>query len=148
MRGTICGFVLLLSLAAPVAPQNPAADSIPSMITALEYSWNQAAEHRDTKALDMLLDDSLVIVTRGGKFMSKAEYLALLKIPALDTQQQGTESMTVMVYDHSAIFRAAYRATGVNNGKPFSIRGWAVDTWVNRNGHWVCVASQGIPMSQ
>jgi ketosteroid isomerase-like protein len=148
MRATICGFALLLSLAPLAAPQDPEAQATSTLIIALEYAWNQAAEHKDTKALDALLDDSLAMIDPGGNFMSKAGYMAAVNAPALDTQLQVTESMTVAVYDHRAIFRYVFRNKGVNKGKPYSVRGRGADVWVNRKGRWVCVASQVTPISQ
>jgi hypothetical protein len=142
MRATICGFALLLSLAPPAAPQNPEAQDTSTLVIALEFAWNQAAMHKDAKALDTLLDDSFASINPQGSFLTKTGYIA--RDTTLDStpQLQVTESMTVVVYDHSAIFRAIFRVAGVWHGKPYSVRGRCADTWVNRSGRWVCVASQ------
>ena len=143
MRAMICGFALLLGLALPSAAQNPDSQAVSSMIIALEFAWNQAAMHKDAKALDALLDDSFASIDPQGVLLGKTGYVARdTRAQDYTPQLQVTESMTVVVYDHSAIFRSIFRVAGVQNGKPYSVRGRCVDTWVNRSGRWVCVASQ------
>ncbi len=47
-----------------------------SKIVALEQAWNQAYKSADTKALDSLLDDGIVLVNDDGSVQTKAEFLA------------------------------------------------------------------------
>ena len=50
--------------------------------------------------------------------------------------------MSARVYGGTAIVIGIYRVKGVDKGKPYQRSGRFTDTWVNRNGLWVCVASQ------
>jgi hypothetical protein len=40
-----------------------------------------------------------------------------------------------------------YREQGVRNGKAYVLRDRFVDTWVERSGSWICVASQSTLMT-
>jgi ketosteroid isomerase-like protein len=135
-------FLLIGLLPAP-AGQGPAqVDAERTKILALENAWNQAEEHKDVKALEELLDASLVYVDYDGSMMDKAQFIASIKAPALHPEQIVNESMTAHVYGENAVVTGVYREKGEKNGKPYSRRGRFTDTWVYLHGTWVCVASQ------
>jgi hypothetical protein len=50
--------------------------------------------------------------------------------------------MSARVYGDSAVVTGVYRVRGTDNGKTYLRRGRFTDTWISRNGTWVCVASQ------
>jgi len=112
-----------------------------SRIIALENAWSRAAEGKDLKALDTLLDDDFVYVTPDGRLMTKAAVLADVK--GSNVQQFVTEGMTAHLYGDVAIVTGMFKMKGVENGKTFLRRGRFTDTWVYRSGAWACVASQG-----
>jgi len=134
--------VLSLFLLVWAVPQAQRPDSEQTKILALENAWNQAEEHKDIKALDSLLDSTLVYVDYDGSMMDKAQFIESIKAPSLHPEQIVNESMTAHVYGDSAVVTGVYREKGQKNGKPYSRRGRFTDTWVYRDGTWVCVASQ------
>jgi hypothetical protein len=129
------------SAAAP-AQASARADAGQTKILALENAWNQAEEHKDVKALDALLDATLVYVDYDGSVMNKKQFMDSVKAPALHPEQIVNESMTAQVYGDSAVVTGVYHEKGVRNGKPYLRRGRFTDTWVFHNSTWVCVASQ------
>ena len=129
----------------PQAPQQESAAQ--TKILALENAWNQAEEHKDVKALESLLDATLVYVDYDGSIMDKAQFIASIKAPSLHPEQIVNESMTAHVYGDSAIVTGVYREKGARNGKPYSRHGRFTDAWVLQRGTWVCVASQSTLMS-
>lgn len=134
---------LLLLLPVQSLPQTPTpANAEKSKILALENAWNQAEEHKDVKALDMLLHPDLVYVDYDGSIMTKAQFIASVKAPALHPEQIVNGSMAAHVFGASAVVTGIYREKGVNNGKPYLRRGRFTDTWVYQNGIWSCVVSQ------
>jgi ketosteroid isomerase-like protein len=140
--------VMLLLWPVALAAQSAAQLSAEqTRILALENAWNQAEEHKDIKALDALLDSTLVYVDYDGSMMDKAAFIASVKAPALHPEQIVNESMTAQVYGDSAVVTGVYREKGTKNGKPYSRRGRFTDTWVSQNGTWVCVASQSTLMA-
>jgi ketosteroid isomerase-like protein len=121
-------------------------DARQSIIVALENAWNHAAQGKDVKALDRLLADELIYIEYNGTEMSKAQYLTSVTAPALHFDHIGSESMKVQSYGNSAVVVGIYREKGVENSKPYLRRERFVDTWISRNGVWVCVASQSTLM--
>lgn len=125
-----------------VAAQESELTAAQSKIIAIENAWNQAEERKDAKALDAILDNSLVYTDYDGTMLTKPDFLASVKAPARQPQQQVTESMNARVYGDSAVVTGVYRVKGSEKGKPYLRRGRFTDTWISRNGMWVCVASQ------
>ena len=58
-----------------LAAQNSSPDSQEVRILALEAAWNRAEQQKDTRALDLLLADSLSYIDYDGTVMDKAEFL-------------------------------------------------------------------------
>ena len=78
-----CGIlVILLSLAGAASLAQTADQATKSKIAALEQLWNQAYKSADTKALDSILDDAIVLVNDDGSVQTKAEFLASVKSSA------------------------------------------------------------------
>jgi ketosteroid isomerase-like protein len=138
----LLSLLLLLWPAALPAQSTTQLSAEQTRILALENAWNQAEESKDIKALDALLDSTLVYVDYDGSMMDKAAFIASVKAPSLHPEQIVNESMTAHVYGDSAVVTGVYREKGTKNGKPYSRRGRFTDTWVYQNGTWVCVASQ------
>src|SRR5579864_5501051 len=80
---------------------------IQGKINALEQLWNQAYKSGDTKALDSILDDSIVLVNDDGSMQSKSEFLSSVKSsnlqPSAQQQLVAPESLNVNVYGNVAI---------------------------------------------
>lgn len=140
MRVLLC--LLLVVLMRPTASPQEQPDAEQTRILALENAWNQAEEHKDIKALDSLLDSTLVYIDYDGSLMDKAQFIASVKAPALHPEQIVNESMTAHVYGNSAVVTGVYHEKGERSGKPYLRRGRFTDTWVLAQGTWVCVASQ------
>jgi len=143
MRAMACGITLLFTASLLVAAQDQADSAANrSRIIAFENAWNQAEERKDSKALDALLDNSLVYTDYDGTLKTKSNFLASVKAPGHSPEQQVTESMDAHVYGESAVVTGVYRVKGMDKGKPYQRRGRFTDTWIRQNGTWVCVASQ------
>jgi len=138
--------IVLLCAMALVAPGQDASDSATkSKIAALEGAWNQAYKSGDAKALDTLLDNGIVLVNDDGSVQTKAEFLASVKPSGTQAgsqeQQVAPESLSVHVFGNTAIATGVFRAKGVEAGKAYLRRERFVDTWVYKDGKWVCVAA-------
>jgi hypothetical protein len=68
--------------------------------------------------------------------------MASVSAPAVRLEHVVNDSMQVQVYGQSAVVFGVYLEKGVKNRKAFVHRERFVDTWINRNGAWLCVASQ------
>ncbi len=126
------------------------ADAAKSKIVALEQLWNQAYKAGDTKALDSILDNGIVLVNDDGSVQTKAEFLASVKDnpsqPASQQQQVAPESLSVHVFGTTAIASGVMKVKGMENGKPYTRRERFVDTWIFKGGTWVCVGTNATPV--
>lgn len=121
-----------------------------SKIIALEQLWNQAYKAADTKALDSILDNGIVLVNDDGSVQTKNEFLASVKgigsQSASQEQQVSPESLNVHLFGTTAIATGVMRVKGVEGGKPYTRRERFVDTWVYKGGTWVCVGTDATPV--
>jgi ketosteroid isomerase-like protein len=140
MKNFLVGATLLWMVALASAYQHTTSDE-GGRILALEKVWNQALEEKDVKALDMLLANSLVSVDLDGSVQNKSEFLASVKAPDFRPSQVVTEQTNVQVYGDAAVVIGIFRIKGTDKGKAFSHRERFVDTWVESNGAWQCVAT-------
>ena len=135
---------LLAGCAITLSAQND--DAVRSKVIALEKAWNQAYKIGDTKALSSLLDDSLVLIEDDGSLKTKSQVLASVKGPTANEEQVVPESLTVYVHGQTAVATGVFAAKGTHGGKPYVHRERFVDTWMLKNGNWVCVATNATPM--
>jgi hypothetical protein len=137
------GLVLVVcAISLAVAAQDDAGPGAASKILAMETAWDRAMESKDIKVLDAIFDNGLVYVEYDGTLLTKAELLAQIRTGDTHPQQIVTQPMTVRVFGSAAIVIAYYHEKGIEHGKPYERRGRFIDTWVFRNGRWVCVAAQ------
>jgi ketosteroid isomerase-like protein len=120
-----------------------------SKIVALEQAWNQAYKAGDTKALDSILDNGIVLVNDDGSAQTKAEFLASVKTstpqPTAQQQQVAPESLNVHVFGTVAIATGVMRVKGSEGGKAYVRRERFVDTWIYK-GNWVCIGTDATPV--
>jgi ketosteroid isomerase-like protein len=145
MKSIACLLVLLGATSLVVRAQE-SDSAVQSKIIALEKAWNQAYKIGDTKALDALLDNAIVLVNDDGSVQTKKEFLASVRATNSQEQQVAPESMSVRVFGNTAIASGVMRVKGVEGGKPYMRREQFVDTWVNKGGKWVCVATDATPV--
>ncbi|MCU1303735.1 MAG: SnoaL-like domain protein [Candidatus Sulfotelmatobacter sp.] len=142
--------VLLCAMTLSAVAQDASDSATKSKIAALEGAWNQAYKSGDTKALDTLLDNAIVLVNDDGSVQSQAEFLASVKPPGTQAgtqeQQVAPESMSVHVFGNTAIATGVFRAKGMEGKKSYVRRERFIDTWIYKDGHWVCVATDATPI--
>lgn len=126
--------------------QDTVDDDAKAKVMALEVLWGQAAQMRDIKAMETLFDNSLTYVDVAGRLMNKAQVLAFTK--ALPPVEIVVQSTAARAHGDTVIVTGVLRLKGVDRGKPYLQYARFVDTWINKNGHWLCVASMSTPMGQ
>ena len=150
MKSASLSMVLFFATALFAAGQDASESATKSKIAALEGAWNQAYKSGDTKALDVLLDNGIVLVNDDGSVQTKAEFLASVKAPGTQAgsqeQQVAPESMSVHVFGNTAIATGVFRAKGVEGRKSYVRRERFIDTWIYRDGTWICIATDATPI--
>ena len=135
--------ILMVLCATSAAAQNsPSKTSEQTRVLSLEAAWNQAEQQKDTRALNLLLADTLSYIDYDGTFMDKPQFLASAKDRRLQPSQIIDESIAAHIYGQSAVVTGVYREKGTNKGKPYLRRGRFTDTWIKLGNTWQCVASQ------
>jgi ketosteroid isomerase-like protein len=141
---------LLCATGSLIAAQDDAVSDVQSRIIALEKAWNQAYKLGDRKALDGILDEQMVLINDDGSVQTKAEFLASVRKTNSSSnsqdQQVAPESIKVHVYGNTAIATGVFRTKGIEGGKPYVRCERFVDTWLFKNGKWVCVATNATPV--
>jgi ketosteroid isomerase-like protein len=141
MRKILLTVVALLFTAVLAVPQQQNMSDEGGRVLALEKAWNLALEEKNTKALDMLLANTMVSVDIDGSISSRSEFLASIKSPEYQPSQAVTEQSTVQVYGDTAVVVGIFRVKGREKGKPYVHRERFVDTWIKINGTWQCVVT-------
>jgi ketosteroid isomerase-like protein len=137
----VAAVLLIVSAALSLRGQGGANDEA-GRIHALELAWNHALEGKDSKALDMLLGNSMVSVDIDGSVMNKSEFLASIKAPDYQPSQAVIEQSNVQMYG-DAVVVGVFRVEGMEKGGAYVHRERFVDTWIKTNGTWQCVATTG-----
>ena len=157
MQWTACRFLMLvlmfvlmlvvvLACIVPLAAQGDSDAAVRTQVLALEKAWNQAYKLGDTKALASLLDNSLVLVEDDGSLKTKAEFLASVKAPTSNEEQVAPESLSVRVFGTTAIAIGVIAVKAKEHGKSVVRRERFIDTWLYKNGTWVCIATDATPI--
>ena len=142
----LCTFALLCVPAVLVHAQDDDA-AARDQVLALEKAWNQAYKAGDTKALASILDNSLILVEDDGSLKTKAQFLESVKLSNGNQEQVAPESLTVRVFGKTAIAIGVIAVKATKGGKSVVHRERFIDTWINKNGSWVCIATDATPMT-
>lgn len=136
----------VLAILLPLTPfllanaRAPQADDASKLI-AMENLWNQMQLNHDVSAMQQLLDDDFVLTDYDGSLQNKAQFLASIKDPSVQLTMEMSEGMKLHEHGSTVVVTGATREKGTQNGKPFSHNGRFTDTWMKKDGRWVCVAS-------
>jgi ketosteroid isomerase-like protein len=136
----VCASAFLIA-----APDDEAAAR--AQVMALEQAWNQAYKAGDIKALDAILDNSLVLIEDDGSIKTKSEFLGSIKAASVNQEQVAPESLAVRVFGKTAIAIGVIAVKSTKAGKPVIRRERFIDTWINKNGSWVCIATDATPIT-
>jgi len=121
-------------------PGTPQADDA-SKIVAMENLWNQMQLNHDAAAMEKMLDDDFVLTDYDGTLLNKTQFLESIKDMSTKLTQEMSEGMKLHPHGNTVVITGATREKGTQNGKPFAHNGRFTDTWMKKNGTWLCVAS-------
>ena len=131
-----------LLFSAAIIPHDTSAGGDEIQIKQLERAWNQAEAKQEVNAVSSLLADTIVYIDYDGSLMNKSEYMKWIVSPEQKADHLYEESLSVQMYGNAAVATGIYRESGTNKGKHYVIRSRFTDTWIKRDGGWLCVASQ------
>ena len=140
--------VFMLTLACLAVPnviaQNDGPGDVEGKLLALERIGKvQASQMKDLKMLDEILDDNFVAVDHNGALMNKSQLLAYIQ--GATSLRIVPGEMNVRLHGRCAMVTGVYQVEGIISGKTFVQRGRFIDTWIEKGGKWVEIASLSTP---
>ncbi len=114
------------------------------MVKSLERKWQRALVDKDVKTIDALLARDFVATSSTGKVGSKSTLLNAIRRDKNDYKSADARGMSVrMLGPRVAVVTGTATESGTTpGGQSFRNSRRFTDTWMLRNGKWVCVASQ------
>jgi ketosteroid isomerase-like protein len=115
-----------------------------SAVKNLERKWQKALVDKDVDTINGLLARDFVATSSTGKVGSKATVLSAIRRDRNDYKSADARGMSVrMLGPRVAVVTGTATESGTTpDGKSFRNSRRFTDTWMLRNGKWVCVASQ------
>jgi len=138
MHRVLTCFLALVFVSGPVRSQN---GNDETKIIALENLWNQMQLQHDAGAMEKILDSDFVLTDYDGAVLSKAQFLAAIRDTSDQLTVEVSEDMKLHRHGDTVIVTGATHEKGTNKGKHYEHRGRFTDTWIRKNGEWLCVAS-------
>jgi ketosteroid isomerase-like protein len=137
------GFPLLVILASLALAQGVSrAQGDETKIIALENLWNQMQLNHDADAMGKLLDEDFVFTDYDGTVMSKEQFLETIRDKSYQLSLEASENMKLHRHGDTVVVIGATHEKGTYKGKPYQHQGRFTDTWMKKNGQWLCIASQ------
>jgi len=142
--------ILVGTLAFHASAQSTADGGTKAKIIALEQLWYQSFQSHDTRAIDFILDNTVLLVNSDGSMQTKAGFLAAMKTqfskPLTSQTVTVPESMEVRVFGTTALAIGVYRVQGIAHGRTYSRRERFMDTWKYKSGTWVIIGTEATPV--
>jgi len=134
--------LLLAVVCVPFSHNISMAQGDETKIIALENLWNQMQMNHDADAMAKLLDEDFVFTDYDGTVMSKGQFLDSIRDMSYHLTVEASEDMKLHRHGDTVVITGATHEKGTYKGKPYQHQGRFTDTWMKKNGQWLCIASQ------
>lgn len=116
-------------------------------VLALEDQWVQAEIHGDEATLQRILDDRFVMTWGSGKTVDKASYIeGIIEAKGTILSEELTDRI-VLVEGNTVVVVDTDTLQGKNAaGEPWKLVLRMTTTYVKRDGRWVVLAEQVVPI--
>jgi ketosteroid isomerase-like protein len=132
---------LALVFAAGVSAQRPVL-STQQILEQLERDWIAALQRNDVDFVSSILAPEFLSTSDNGDRADRVRELQLVKTFNQQVDKWTVDDFTVKVFNETAVVWFTQRMIGPVQGKPTEIVSRFMDVFVNRDGKWLCVASQ------
>jgi ketosteroid isomerase-like protein len=122
--------------------------SVESKIKSLESNWEASLLTHDTSAIEKMVADDFIGTSSSGKQGNKTTLLAEAKRDTNTYTSAASSDMSVRIFaPNVAVVTGLAKESGkTRSGKAFTHTYRFTDTWVERNGEWLCVAAQAMAL--
>jgi ketosteroid isomerase-like protein len=130
--------------AEPAALSAQAKKGAEATIKELENQWQAAIVSHNQAAVDALLASDFAGINMEGKFVNKSSVIAQVRNDKDTYASSKNDKLNVHIYGANvAVVTGSVRSKGTSKiGQAFDRAYRFTDTWVERDGKWLCVASQ------
>ena len=133
---------LLVVCAAGSLPAQRPVQSTQQILEQLERDWIAALQTNNVAFIDSVLAPEFIATYGDGTRADKQRELQMVKEFNQQVDEWSVDEFTIKVFGDTAIVWFTNRMTGPVQGKPTQIVSRYMDVFVNRDGKWLCVASQ------
>ena len=140
VRSALCA-VLLACAVVDVPAQRPVR-SAQQILEQLERDWIEALQTNNVAFIDSVLAPEFVATYGDGSRADKKRELQMVKDFNQQVDEWIVDEFIIKVFGNTAVVWFTQRMTGPVQGKPTQIVSRYKDVFVNRDGKWLCVASQ------
>jgi len=152
MKKSLVPFLAIILVAFAVAPCARAEDNsaVETKFKQMEDTWAKALMDKDQAAVGNMVADDYAGVNSKGKHQNKSEMLDEIKTSTDTVSAATNDNMEVHVYgpNLATVVGTSTEKGKDKDGKQFSRSfGW-VDTWMERNGKWECIAEAVMQMKK
>ena len=112
----------------------------------MENNWAKASLASDGDALMPMLADDFVNINADGTVLNKSETVERTRKSKWEVSE--LSEVQVSTHGDSAVVTGVWHGKGTDSmGKSVDARERWADTWVKKDGKWVCVASASAPIA-
>lgn len=114
----------------------PSYPGVPADLARAAIAFDRAQVKADAAALKDLLADDYLLINSQDQRETKAQFIADYTAPGFTMDPFSIDDQVIKVWSDGAILGGAVTATGLSEGKPYSIRLRFTDVWAKRDGKW------------
>jgi ketosteroid isomerase-like protein len=112
-----------------------------------ERAWDAAFHRQDAKFIETLLADEFIATYGDGTRGDKGKELSLATEFTQQVDSSVLDEFIVKTHGNTAVVWFTQHLVGPVKGKPVEVTYRYIDVWVNRDGRWLCVASQSTKLT-
>ncbi len=136
----VCVLIVVCAVASLTAQRR--VQSAQQILEQLERDWVEALNANNVAFIDSVLAPEFIATYGDGTRADKKRELQMVKEFNQQVDEWIVDEFTIKVFGDTAVVWFTNRMTGPVQGKPTQIVSRYMDVFVNRDGKWLCVASQ------
>ncbi|WP_269789561.1 nuclear transport factor 2 family protein [Stenotrophomonas sp. Iso1] len=120
----------------------------PLTLEQADADWNRLRLQGDTQTLAPLLAEDWLLTHSDGRVQHKADYLQELATRQRRNTRIDNEDVQIRRYGDTTLITGTSVQAAVSDGKPWEGRFRFTRVWVQRDGHWLMVASHSSRLAE
>jgi ketosteroid isomerase-like protein len=141
-RAPLCCLLVALCTVSPLGAQDQPVRSDQEVLTQLEHDWDEAFHRRDVRFIENILADEFIVTYDDGTRGDKTRELSIAATFNQQIDSSVLDEFIVKVYGDTAVVWFTQHLVGPKDGRRLEVTLHYVDVFVQRDGRWLCVASQ------